>query len=128
MTKISYLIILLVLSSLRVNAQIDIYVSPLGNDLNIGTKDQPLISLIGARNAIREYKRNHIRPVSFVVTIADGSYIMKEPLVLTHEDGGTVEFPIIYRAEKGTTPVFSGGEKNKWIYNKRKWCLGSKYS
>ncbi len=105
------IIILLIFFSLTANAQREIYVSPLGNDLNAGTLTQPLASLIGARNAIRQYKMNHDQAVSFVVIIADGNYAMKEPLILTPKDGGTAEHPVTYKAEKGASPIFSGGKK-----------------
>lgn len=100
--------LLLCCSSL--NAQVKLYVSPTGNDLNIGTVEQPLASLIGARNAIRNYKMKHGIKYSFIVTVKDGIYTMLEPLVLTTEDSGTPDFPIIYKAEDGAHPVFSGGK------------------
>ncbi len=111
MMKYIYVFIVLVLCNIGVNAQINLYVSPTGNDLNSGTTQLPLASLTGARNVIREYKKNNVQSVSFIVTIADGIYRMKEPFVLTHKDGGTAGYPIIYKAEKGATPIFSGGKK-----------------
>ena len=111
MKKNIFLIIVFIFCDLSVSAQIKIYVSPQGNDLNSGTIEQPLASLTGARNAIREYKKNSVQSVSFVVTIADGIYTMKESFILRYEDGSTAEYPIIYKAEKGATPIFSGGKK-----------------
>ncbi len=111
MNRFTLLSIVILLFSLGVKAQVEIFISPEGNDSNIGTAEQPLASLTGARNAIREYSKNHEPPVSFVVTIADGEYTMKEPLVLKPEDGGSEEYPIIYKAAKGASPVFSGGKK-----------------
>jgi len=106
-----YLFILLFLCYTFVNAQIKIYVSPKGDDFNPGTAEKPLASLTGARDAIRKYRKNHTSPVTFVIIISDGTYTMKEPFVLTPEDSGTPEHPVIYRAEEGATPVFSGGRK-----------------
>ena len=111
MKNYTFLMIVIFLCNLSVIAQIKLFVSPEGNDLNLGTIEQPLASLTGARNAIREYKKNHVQTVSFVVTIADGIYTMKEPFVLKYKDGGTDKYPVIYRAEKGATPIFSGGKK-----------------
>ncbi|MFT7247269.1 MAG: hypothetical protein ACI97P_000033 [Arcticibacterium sp.] len=111
MRKSNGLIILLFFCRLSLNAQKAIYVSPLGNDLNPGSEKEPLASLTGARNAIREYKKNHFQSVSFVVTIADGIYTMNEPFVLTPEDSGTAKYPITYKSKKGASPVFSGGKK-----------------
>ncbi len=36
---------------------------------------------------------------------------MDESFVLSSEDSGTLEYPIIYKAEKGAKPIFSGGRK-----------------
>lgn len=110
MNKFTLLSITIILCNLSISAQIELFVSPEGNDLSIGSKEQPLASLTGARNAIREYKKEHAQPVSFVVTIADGKYSMKEPFVLKTEDGGTEEYPVIYKAAEGSTPIFSGGK------------------
>lgn len=106
-------VILLVLTSISANAQVEFYISPTGNDSNIGTFKQPLASLAAARNAIREYKKSSDEAVSFTVTIAQGNYMMQETFVLTHEYGGTAENPILYQAAKGATPVFSGGKEVK---------------
>ena len=106
-----YVIIVIVFCNMSINAQVEFYVSPTGNDFNSGTAEQPLASLIGARDAIRKHKKEHSSTVSFIVTIADGIYTMNEPFILKSEDGGTLEHPIIYKAEKGAKPIFSGGKK-----------------
>lgn len=93
------------------SAQIQYYVSPTGSDSNAGSATQPFASLHAARNAIRQYKSTHKTPVSFVVNIADGTYYMSETFRLEPIDSGTAEHPIIYKAEKGASPVFSGGKK-----------------
>ena len=111
MKKNIYILIVIVFFSISANAQVEFFVSPRGNDMNPGTAEQPLASLTGARNAIRKYKKEHNSKVTFIVTIAGGIYTMKEPLVLTYEDGGTPEHPVIYRADKGAKPVFTGGRK-----------------
>lgn len=98
--------ILLAFSS---NAQI--YVATNGDDKNTGTKEQPLATLTGAKNAVQKFKQTNKATAPITVNIADGFYEMKEPLVLTPQDGGTAEFPIIYKAADGAKPIFSGGEK-----------------
>ncbi len=108
-----YILIAIVFFSISANAQVEFFVSPTGNDTNPGTAEQPFASLTGARNAIRRYKKEHNSAVSFIVTIADGVYNIKEPFVLTSEDGGTPGHPVIYKAEKGAKPVFSGGRTIK---------------
>ncbi|WP_405605820.1 right-handed parallel beta-helix repeat-containing protein [Polaribacter sp. Asnod1-A03] len=95
---------------LPLNAQIKFYVSPSGNNTSTGSLDQPLASLTGARNAIRNHKKTSKNIQSYTVVIKDGNYFMKESFELTSEDSGTKKYPIIYKAEKGAKPVFSGGK------------------
>ncbi len=106
-----YIIALLVLFCFTMNAQTKLYVSPSGNDANRGSKEAPLASLVGARDAIRKYKKNSDKQESFIVLVEGGIYYMKEPLILTTEDSGTPNFPIVYKAKEGAKPVFSGGKK-----------------
>lgn len=106
-----YIIIAFIFCNLSLNAQVELYVSPTGDDANAGTEKQPFASLHAARDAIRKYKNDHVESVPFIVTVADGTYTMEEPFVLRHEDSGTLECPVVYKAGKGATPVFSGGKK-----------------
>ncbi|MBP1840028.1 right-handed parallel beta-helix repeat-containing protein [Formosa algae] len=92
-------------------AQQLLYISPNGNDTNKGTKAEPLATLTAARDAIREIKKNpSFTTQTFHVIIEDGMYFMKAPLLLLPEDSGTATDPIIYKAEEGAHPVFSGGK------------------
>ncbi len=102
---------LFIISCLVLNAQVKIYVSPTGDDGNNGTKKEPLASLTGARDFIRNYKQSQNYQESFIVIIQDGFYKMTSPLYLSSEDSGTLNNPIIYKAEKGAKPIFSGGKK-----------------
>lgn len=100
---------LAILISFATNAQF--YVSPDGNNDNPGTKQEPLATLTGARNAVRQLKNSNEVSAPITVTVADGFYEMDQPLVLLPEDGGSAEYPVIYKAENGATPIFSGGKK-----------------
>ncbi|UMB53324.1 right-handed parallel beta-helix repeat-containing protein [Lutibacter sp. A64] len=111
--KFIYSILLFFICGLSLKAQINIYVSPTGNNTNNGTKEQPLASLIEARNTIRNYKRTSHKNQSYTVIVENGYYIMKEPFVLTSEDSGTPKNPIVYKAAKAAKPVFSGGKELK---------------
>lgn len=93
------------------NSPIRIYVSPKGNDQNPGTKDKPLATLTGARNAVRSYKSDHTVSDTLSIIIQSGTYQMKTPLVLGPQDGGSEQFPVIYQAASGAHPVFSGGKQ-----------------
>ncbi len=85
-----------------------VYVSPSGSDAGDGSKDQPVASLTGARDALRRLRAGGMTGPARVV-VADGTYRFTQPLVLTPEDGGTEAAPVRYEAAPGARPVFSGG-------------------
>jgi hypothetical protein len=88
----------------------EVHVAPAGDDAADGSRAKPVASLIGARDAVRRLRADgKAGPVRVVV--ADGTYHMTEPLVLTPEDGGTAEAPVRYEAAPGAKPVLSGGRK-----------------
>ncbi|MCK4343658.1 MAG: right-handed parallel beta-helix repeat-containing protein [Bacteroidales bacterium] len=87
------------------------YMSPDGDDFNPGTSEAPLASLTGARNAVRNYRKDHGLQDTIRIIATDGWYQMKEPLVLGPDDGGDKLFPIIYEAAQYAHPVFSGGQE-----------------
>lgn len=95
----------------REGGQIVFFVSTEGEDADPGTEEKPLATLTGARNAIRRYKKENKVTAPIVVSIKGGRYEMTEPLVLLPEDGGTSQYPVIYKAEEGSVPVFSGGKR-----------------
>jgi hypothetical protein len=95
----------------------NLYVSPEGSDSwsgklarpNAGRTDGPLASLAGARDAIRHLKSQQQLAEPVHVIIADGTYPLAEPFVLTPQDSGTESDPISYQAADGARPVFTGG-------------------
>jgi hypothetical protein len=101
----------IIFSHFSLFGQVKFYISTNGDDSYKGSADRPFASLNAARNAIRDYKKTHTEDVSFIVTIAEGSYYLTEPFILSPEDSGTPAHPIIYKAEKDASPVFSGGKK-----------------
>lgn len=91
-------------------AEVVVHVAPTGDDAGDGSRAKPMASLIGARDAVRRlHAAGRTGPVRVVV--ADGTYHVAEPLVLTPEDGGSAEAPVHYEAAPGAKPVFSGGRK-----------------
>ena len=86
-------------------AQTKIYVSVSGNDKNPGTKSQPLASLKGAFDKLKNLPKEQI---TFIVE--DGDYYMTEPLELGPEFSGSSQFPIVVKAEEGAKPSFIGGK------------------
>lgn len=96
---------------------LDLYVGTNGNDAWTGQQsrpnttrtDGPLASLTGARDRIRELKRNGQFTAAVRVQIAEGRYELTAALELSAEDSGTSQSPITYVAARGARPVFSGG-------------------
>ena len=72
--------------------------------------DGPLASLRGARDAVRRLKAKGRPAEPIHVVVADGTYTLGEPLVLTPEDSGTAAAPITYEAAPGARPVFRAGK------------------
>jgi len=103
-----YILTLTLLFNLNLSA-LDIYIAPSGNDQNPGTKNAPLASLKGARDLIRQLRSSGKLNEEIRVLVANGIYFMTEPLVLTDQDSGSENFPVIFMAETGAAPVFIGG-------------------
>jgi hypothetical protein len=103
-----FTLILAVIFSLNLSAR-DFFVATHGSDQNSGTKTQPLASLNGARDLIRQLRNSGSLNGEVRVMVADGRYFMTEPLLLTEEDSGSEAFPVVFRAEEGANPVFTGG-------------------
>ena len=103
------------------------YVSPRGNDLwsgkiaraNTPRTDGPLASLTGARNKIRNLKKNGPLAEPVRVLVEGGSYTLGEPFTLTAQDSGTKDCPITYEASSRAEAVFSGGRKALLRYDGR---------
>ncbi len=86
------------------------YVSKSGNDNNPGTKEKPVATLTAARNLIRAYKAQHRFPKGGItVWVSEGNYIQEESFVLSKEDSGELNVPIVWRAVEGDEVYISGG-------------------
>ncbi len=102
---------------------ISFYVSPKGDDLNSGTKNQPFKTIKRAQEEVRNLtvskNKGEIR-----IVLADGTYELEEPITFTLDDSGNDSLKIIYEAAKGASPVISGGrtvsqineEEGKWTF------------
>lgn len=88
-----------------------IYVSPEGNDSNQGTAAKPLASLEGARDKIREMRKEENLTDTVFVKIKGGTYYIQQPLILTPEDSGTKESPVVFTGEATDRPLICGGMK-----------------
>jgi hypothetical protein len=78
---------------------------------NVTRSDGPLATLTGARNAVRELKGRQGGTLAQPVTVLlhQGTYALREPVILTPDDSGSPSCPIEYRAAQGEVPVLSGG-------------------
>ncbi len=96
---------------------VTLHVSTAGNDWwsgrlaqpNKERTDGPLASLAGARDTIRLLKSKGPLVSTVRVIVLDGTYTLTEPFILTAQDSGTEEYPVIYEAAAGARPVFTGG-------------------
>ena len=91
--------------------EVVLYVSPDGDDAAAGSREAPLATPAGARDAIRALrKRRALPPGGVKVRFRGGRYALAEPLVLGRADSGTADAPIVYEAA-GERPVLSGGRR-----------------
>jgi len=86
-------------------AQTELFLSPTGNDSNPGTKAQPLKTLQAARDAARKLKTDQ----KVIISLEQGIYNLTEPLILTSQDSGCQENPMLYRASSANKAIISGG-------------------
>ena len=89
----------------------DLYVAPDGNNANPGTKEKPLATLAGARNAVRKLISDDGGTLKKPVNIyfRAGTYRLEETVVFGLQDSGSRDVTITYSAYEDETPVFSGG-------------------
>jgi len=107
-TAVSWLVLaMLSLSSLGA----EFYVSPNGNDDNVGTLSEPFFSLQRAKDAAR----TAVKPVT--IYLRGGTYYMDSALFLGPEDSGEPGAPVIYTAYRDEKPVLSGAVRLEvqWI-------------
>ncbi len=90
----------------------EIYVSPIGNDANNGTRKQPLQTLEKALSVINQSEDKEI-----TVWLSGGVYPIEKPLVFIN--AGNRKLPaIIFKAVDSQKPVISGGVQLKnWTKN-----------
>jgi len=87
-----------------------IFVAPNGNDSATGWLDNPLKTLEGARNKIREMKKDgKLSDTEVRVVFRGGEYVWNKTISLTSEDSGTEKNNIIYCSYPGENVVFTGG-------------------
>lgn len=105
-----YLALLFLLPLTTLSAR-EIHLAPNGSDSAEGTHEAPLATLKAARDLARKLRKGGAQKESMVILIHGGLYYLKEPLVLEPEDSGTADSPLIFRGEKGGTPILLGGQR-----------------
>ncbi|MEO5802991.1 MAG: right-handed parallel beta-helix repeat-containing protein, partial [Verrucomicrobiota bacterium] len=86
----------------------DLFVSPLGNDANPGTKSKPFASLQRARDVVREQKQTKPNR-DYTVFLRGGTYRLSEPVIFSLPDSASAGHTITYTAYEKEKPVFSSG-------------------
>ncbi len=89
---------------------VEYYVSTKGNDNNPGTKEEPVATLIAARNLVRKYKaKNEIPKGGITVWVSGGEYEQESSFVLDSTDSGTEGALVTWRAVEGEKASVLGG-------------------
>ncbi len=88
---------------------IELHITVTGRDSAAGTASQPLASIAGARDRLRELRHADPLPDGAVVTLHAGAYRVGETLRLEAGDGGTAEAPVVFRAAPGEAVTLTGG-------------------
>jgi hypothetical protein len=90
---------------------VTLHVAPGGSDAAAGTSGQPLATLEGARDRVRQLRKAGALREAVTVAFADGEYALDKPVAFEPEDSGNAEAPVTYTAAKGAKPVFFGGKR-----------------
>lgn len=91
------------------------YVSPLGNDGNLGTEpDKPFKTIEKARDSVRSVKSGMTSDI--VVYLRGGSYEIDQTINFTNQDSGANGHTIIYKNYQDEIPILSGGKQiTGWV-------------
>ena len=90
--------------------QMKYYISPQGNDSDLGTLGKPFASIARAKFAVRNSKITG-KPKSVEVFLRGGTYHVNNTLVFNSKDGGDSLLSITYQAYKNEKVILSGGKK-----------------
>ena len=109
MKSIKYLITILIIGSVSYGQEpINLYVSPDGNDDNIGTIKAPFKTIKKAQSEVRDIESGTI-----TVYLRGGTYRLETPLQFSYEDSGSRTKKIIYQAFGDEIPILKGSKKLK---------------
>ena len=87
-----------------------IYVAVDGDDNHDGSIDSPLATLEAAQKKALDAKEAGAVPAGGIrIYLREGTYYRTDPLVLTQEDSGTEQAPVVYSSYPGEQAVITGG-------------------
>lgn len=94
-----------------VASDISLHVAPSGDDRAIGSQEQPLATMAGARDRVRELRGgSQSTDDAITVWIHEGTYYLDKAVEFTEEDSGTERSPVTYRAMVGERVRLVGGK------------------
>ncbi len=89
---------------------VTLHVAPGGRDGAAGTREAPLATMGGARDRVRQVKKQ--KPdTPITVLFAAGIYAIAERVEFSSQDSGSASAPIVYRAAPGAEVRLSGGRE-----------------
>ncbi|MDD4017189.1 MAG: right-handed parallel beta-helix repeat-containing protein [Kiritimatiellae bacterium] len=94
-----------------------LHVAPDGNDANPGTRERPLATWQGARDAVRAFKAKNggrVPPGGVSVEFAEGVWKASGALSLSSADSGEPGAPVTWRARNRGKAVLSGRTDLQW--------------
>ena len=89
----------------KTNTAIELYVAPDGSDSGMGTIDDPLATLEGAKNKVKAVKKDR---VSVTVYFRGGTYRFNNAVTFGESDSGSETSSVVYKNYNNEIPVFSG--------------------
>ncbi len=105
------LVLLVILTYPLYSEPISFYVAPDGSDDNPGSQGKPFATLQKAKNRILQIKADaNGLPGPVYVYLRGGTYLLDTPFILTGNDCGTANAPIIYTACKDENVSILGGK------------------
>ena len=87
-----------------------LHVAIKGNDKNPGTIEKPLATIEAARDMMRVLRLKKTQTADPKVIIHEGTYDLKNSLLINEQDGGNDKHPVIWAAAEGEKVSITGGK------------------